>query len=91
MDTLMYCMAIGILTFASFCIVLFGFQGGPKVGDNCNIHWSQDCDGVFIAQATGYVGMSLRTLVPAINCRALRETGWTVKNPKTLLTTTRSR
>ncbi|KAF9420808.1 Na+ ATPase [Podila epigama] len=84
MDTFVYGFAMGILSFASFCIVLFGFQDGPKIGDNCNGAYSLGCDGVFIARATGYAAMTLLILVHAINCRALREPGWTIKNLKTL-------
>ncbi|KAF8929636.1 Na+ ATPase [Haplosporangium bisporale] len=86
MDTFVYGFAMGILSLASFCIVLFGFQSGPLEGDNCNTAWSQPCDGVFIARATGYACMTFLILVHAINCRALREPGWTIKNLKTLKT-----
>ncbi|KAF9368166.1 Na+ ATPase, partial [Podila verticillata] len=86
MDTFVYGFAMGILSLASFCIVLFGFQSGPLEGDDCNTAWSQPCDGVFIARATGYACMTFLILVHAINCRALREPGWTIKNLKTLKT-----
>ncbi|KAG0031266.1 Na+ ATPase [Podila clonocystis] len=86
MDTFIYGLAMGILSFASFCIVLFGFQDGPLQGAECNSHWSEGCDGVFKARATGYACMTFLILVHAINCRALREPGWTIKNLKTLNT-----
>ncbi|KAF9311265.1 Na+ ATPase, partial [Podila horticola] len=84
MDTFIYGLAMGILTFASFCIVLFGFQEGPLVGTNCNSTWSEGCTGVFKARATGYACLTFLILVHAINCRALRESGWTIKNLKTM-------
>ncbi|KAG0336972.1 Na+ ATPase, partial [Podila minutissima] len=84
MDTFIYGLAMGILTFASFCIVLFGFQDGPLVGTNCNSTWSEGCTGVFKARATGYACMTFLILVHAINCRALRESGWTIENLKTM-------
>ncbi|KAF9214270.1 Na+ ATPase, partial [Podila verticillata] len=84
MDTFIYGLVMGILTFASFCIVLFGFQDGPLIGTNCNSHWSEGCKGVFIARATGYACLTFLILVHAINCRALRESGWTIKNLKTM-------
>ncbi|KAG0023412.1 Na+ ATPase [Podila clonocystis] len=84
MDTFIYGLAMGILTFASFCIVLFGFQDGPLVGTSCNSTWSEGCTGVFKARATGYACMTFLILVHAINCRALRESGWTIKNLKSM-------
>ncbi|KAG0341573.1 Na+ ATPase [Podila horticola] len=84
MDTFIYGLAMGILTFASFCIVLFGFQDGPLVGTDCNSIWSEGCTGVFKARATGYACLTFLILVHAINCRSLRESGWTIKNLKTM-------
>ncbi|KAG0078701.1 Na+ ATPase [Podila epicladia] len=56
MDTFIYGLAMGILSFASFCIVLFGFQNGPLEGTDCNSHWSQGCDG------PGWTVKNLKTL-----------------------------
>jgi potassium/sodium efflux P-type ATPase len=83
MDTFIYGLAMGMLSFANYSIVLFGFNHG-KMGIGCNNEWSEDCEGIFRARATSYTCMTLLILVHAVNCRALRETGWTINNLKTL-------
>ncbi|KAG0213482.1 Na+ ATPase [Mortierella sp. GBA30] len=83
MDTFVYGLAMGALSFASFTIVVFGFNDG-NLGHLCNSEWSEDCEGVFRARATSYCCMTFLILAHAINCRSLRESGWTLKNLKTL-------
>ncbi|KAG0296682.1 Na+ ATPase [Linnemannia gamsii] len=83
MDTFVYGVAMGALSFANYCIVLFGFNHG-KMGLECNNKWNEDCEGIFRARATSYTCMTLLILVHAINCRSLRESGWTPTNLKTL-------
>ncbi|KAG0249334.1 Na+ ATPase, partial [Linnemannia exigua] len=83
MDTFVYGLAMGALSFASFSIVVFGFNGG-EMGSKCNNEWSESCEGVFRARATSYACMTFLILAHAVNCRALREPGWTIKNLKTL-------
>ncbi|ORZ22855.1 P-type II D ATPase [Lobosporangium transversale] len=83
MDTFVYGLAMGALSFANFCIVIFGFNNG-EFGSECNSEYSDLCDGVFRARATSYAGMTFLILAHAINCRALREPGWTRKNLATL-------
>ncbi|KAG0306400.1 Na+ ATPase [Dissophora globulifera] len=83
MDTFVYGLVMGVLSFASFTIVLFGFNDGD-LGSECNAHWSVACEGVFKARATSYCCMTFLILAHAINCRALRDSGWTIKNLKTL-------
>lgn len=83
MDTFVYGLAMGILSFASFTIVIFGFNDG-NLGSGCNSRWSPDCEGVFRARATSYCCMTILILAHAVNCRSLRESGWTIKNLKTM-------
>ncbi|KAI8599451.1 potassium/sodium efflux P-type ATPase [Dissophora ornata] len=83
MDTFVYGLVMGTLSFASFCIVIFGFNDGD-LGSMCNAHYSDSCDGVFKARATAYTCLTLLILAHAINCRSLREPGWTRKNLSTL-------
>ncbi|KAG0240598.1 Na P-type ATPase [Mortierella sp. GBAus27b] len=83
MDTFIYGLAMGILSFASFCIVVFVHNDG-ELGSKCNGEYSELCDGVFKARATGYACLTLLILAHAVNCRALREPGWTRKNLATL-------
>ncbi|ORY98377.1 hypothetical protein BCR41DRAFT_364239 [Lobosporangium transversale] len=83
MDTFVYGLVMGALSFASFSIVVFGFNNGER-GTGCNSRWSDSCEGVFRARATSYACMTLLILAHAVNCRALRETGWSIKNLMTL-------
>ncbi|KAF9356183.1 Na+ ATPase [Mortierella sp. AD094] len=83
MDTFIYGLAMGGLSFASFCIVVFGFNDG-NLGSDCNSHYSETCDGVYKARATAYSCLTLLILAHAVNCRALREPGWTRKHLATL-------
>ncbi|KAF9955145.1 Na+ ATPase [Mortierella alpina] len=83
MDTFIYCLAMGALSFANFCIVIFGFNKG-EFGIHCNSAYSPICEGVFKARATSYACLTLLILAHAINCRSMRESGWTRKNLSTL-------
>ncbi|KAF9358857.1 Na+ ATPase [Mortierella sp. AD094] len=83
MDTFVYGLAMGALSFASFTIVIFGFNDG-NLGSLCNSQWSPECEGVYRARATSYCCMTFLILSHAVNCRALRDSGWTIKNLKTL-------
>ncbi|KAF9994563.1 Na+ ATPase, partial [Modicella reniformis] len=83
LDTFVYGLAMGALSFASFTIVVFGFNDGV-LGSQCNSKWSVACEGVFRARATSYVCMTFLILAHAVNCRSLRESGWTIKNLKTM-------
>ncbi|KAF9283180.1 Na+ ATPase [Mortierella alpina] len=83
MDTFIYGLAMGALSFANFCIVIFGFNNG-EFGAHCYSAYSPICEGVFKARATSYACLTLLILAHAINCRSLRESGWTLKNLSTL-------
>ncbi|KAF9406024.1 Na+ ATPase [Podila epigama] len=77
MDTVVYGMIMGILSFGSFIIVLFGFEDGPKIGEDCNSHYSEACTGVFRARATAYACLTYLLLAHGVNCRSIRDSGWT--------------
>lgn len=83
MDTFVYGLAMGALSFAAFCSVLFGFNNG-QLGSSCNTQYSDACDGVFRARATAYASLTFLLLAQAINCRSLRSSSWSIKNLKTL-------
>ncbi|KAF9575247.1 Na+ ATPase [Mortierella alpina] len=83
MDTFVYGVVMGGLSFGAFCIVLFSFNHG-NLGSECNAHTSPDCAGVFRARATAYACLTFLILAHAINCRALRASGWRPKNLRTL-------
>ncbi|KAF9957567.1 Na+ ATPase [Mortierella alpina] len=83
MDTFVYGLGMGCLTFASYCLVIFGNNNG-NLGSGCNKDYSEACDGVFRARATAYAGLTFLLLAHAVNCRSLRSSGWSIKNLKTL-------
>ncbi|KAG0053107.1 Na+ ATPase [Gryganskiella cystojenkinii] len=83
LDTFVYGLVMGALSFASFVIVVFGFHNG-NLGTLCNAEWSESCEGVFRARATAYCCMTFLILAHAVNCRSLRDSGWKIKNLKTL-------
>ncbi|KAG0213726.1 Na+ ATPase [Mortierella sp. GBA30] len=83
MDTFVYGIVMGGLSFAAFCIVIFGFNHG-QLGSECNAHDSPVCRGVYRARATAYACLTFLILAHAINCRALRSSGWKPKNLRTL-------
>ncbi|KAF9199271.1 Na+ ATPase [Haplosporangium sp. Z 27] len=85
MDTFIYGLSMGALSFSAFCIVLFGYNNG-NLGSSCNKEYSDACEGVFRARATAYASLTLLILAHAINCRSIRSSGWSLKNLKTLRT-----
>ncbi|KAF9583565.1 Na+ ATPase [Lunasporangiospora selenospora] len=83
MDTFIYGLAMGALSFANFCIVVFAINDG-ELGEFCNREYSDLCEGVFRARATAYACLTFLILAHAINCRSLRESGWAPQNLSTL-------
>ncbi|KAF9102899.1 Na+ ATPase [Mortierella sp. GBA35] len=83
MDTFIYGLAMGILSFVNFVIVVIAFNNS-EFGSGCNAHYSEVCDGVFKARATAYASLTFLILAHAVNCRSLREHGWTYTNLSTL-------
>ncbi|KAG0203385.1 Na+ ATPase [Mortierella sp. GBA30] len=83
LDMFVYGIVMAALSFASFMIVLFGFEDG-QLGYNCNGGYSDVCDGVYRARATCYATLTLLILSHAINCRAIRESCWTWMSLKTV-------
>ncbi|KAF9109007.1 Na+ ATPase [Mortierella sp. AM989] len=83
MDTFIYGLAMGALSFSAFCIVLFGFNDG-NLGTHCNSDYTDACEGVFRARATAYASLTLLILAHAINCRNIRSSSWSLKSLRTL-------
>ncbi|KAF9546390.1 Na+ ATPase [Mortierella hygrophila] len=83
MDTFIYGLAMGILSFVNFVIVVVAMNNN-NFGSECNAHYSHACEGVFKARATAYATLTFLILAHAINCRSLRESGWTYTNLSTL-------
>ncbi|KAK3833365.1 MAG: potassium/sodium efflux P-type ATPase [Linnemannia elongata] len=83
MDTFIYGLAMGILSFVNFVIVVVAMNNN-NFGSECNAHYSPACEGVFKARATAYATLTFLILAHAVNCRSLRERGWTYTNLSTL-------
>ncbi|GJJ74479.1 P-type Na+/K+ transporter [Entomortierella parvispora] len=83
MDTTVYGLSMGVLTFSAYCGVLFGFNHGD-LGSLCNQEYSDACTGVFKARATAYACLTFLLLAHSVNCRSLRDSGWSWKRLKTL-------
>ncbi|KAF9102219.1 Na+ ATPase [Mortierella sp. GBA35] len=83
MDICVYGFVMGGLSFATYLIVLFGFNDG-QMGHECNREYSESCYGVFRARATAYAALTFLILAHAINSRSMREPSWTLKSLATL-------
>lgn len=83
MDTAVYGLGMGALSFSAYCGVLFGFNHGD-LGQGCNQEYSDACEGVFKARATAYACLTFLLLAHSVNCRSLRERGWSWKRLRTL-------
>jgi potassium/sodium efflux P-type ATPase len=55
-DLLAYGIIMAICLLSSFVIVLFGFYDG-NFGHDCNLRYSESCEGVFRARSTCYTAM----------------------------------
>ncbi|KAG0236218.1 hypothetical protein BGW42_003863 [Actinomortierella wolfii] len=84
MDTFIYGLAMGVLSFANYAIVLFAHNGDETLVAGCNGHYVSGCDPIFVARATSYATLTFLILVHAQNCRALRSSGWTPKAIRSL-------
>ncbi|KAF9547988.1 Na+ ATPase [Mortierella hygrophila] len=83
MDTLVYGIVMGGLSFANFLIALLVFHEG-HMGHDCNREYSDSCYGVFRSRTTTYASLTFLILAHAINSRAIRESTWTPKSLATL-------
>ena len=83
MDTFIYSLAMGILSFVNFVIVVVTMNNN-NFGSECNAHYSHVCEAVFNACATAYATLTFLILTHAINYRSFRERGWTYTNLSTL-------
>ncbi|GJJ74324.1 P-type Na+/K+ transporter [Entomortierella parvispora] len=82
MDMFVYGIAMAVLSFVPFILVLFVFENG-ELGYKCNVTYSEICDGVFRARATCYATLTFLILSHAINCRDIRQSGWQWSRLKT--------
>eukprot|EP01137_Pigoraptor_chileana_P000456 Opistho-2@36690 len=72
LDFLMYGGVMGILTLASFAVVVYGVGNGIE-GADCNNKYSSECDNVFRGRTVTFVQLSLMLLILAYACRHERK------------------
>ncbi|KAF9901132.1 Na+ ATPase [Linnemannia zychae] len=82
MDMFVYGIAMAVLSFVPFILVLFVFEDG-QLGKKCNVGYNELCDSVFRARATCYATLTFLILSHAINCRDIRKSGWQWSRLKT--------
>ncbi|KAK3845726.1 MAG: P-type II D ATPase [Linnemannia gamsii] len=82
MDMFVYGIAMAVLSFVPFVLVLFVFEDG-QLGKKCNVGYNESCDSVFRARATCYATLTFLILSHAINCRDIRKSGWQWSRLKT--------
>lgn len=64
LDMTFYGIVQAICLLGSFCVVIFGFNGGD-LGRDCNNAYSDQCEPVFRARATAYTTMTWMFLLLA--------------------------
>ncbi|KAI1434693.1 hypothetical protein GGR50DRAFT_389036 [Xylaria sp. CBS 124048] len=70
-DMTVYGVLMGILTLATFIIVVYGANDG-QLGINCNKAWSEPCEPVFRARAAVFVGLTWLILISAWEFKDIR-------------------
>ncbi|KAG0268139.1 Na+ ATPase [Linnemannia exigua] len=83
MDMFVYGIAMAVLSFVPFVLVLFVLEDG-QLGKKCNVGYNDLCDTVFRARATCYATLTFLILSHAINCRDIRNSGWQWSRLKTV-------
>ncbi|KAI0017376.1 potassium/sodium eff [Xylariomycetidae sp. FL0641] len=70
-DMLVYGLIMGVLTLATFIIVVYGANGG-QLGENCNKAFSDACIPVFRARAAVFAELTWLILVSAWEFKSIR-------------------
>ncbi|KAG5928572.1 hypothetical protein E4U42_000380 [Claviceps africana] len=71
-DMMVYGVLMGACTMATFCIVVYGANGG-RLGTDCNTAYSEACEAVFRARAATFAELTWLILVSAWEFKSLRE------------------
>ncbi|KAG6003477.1 hypothetical protein E4U21_002013 [Claviceps maximensis] len=70
-DMMVYGILMGACTMVTFCIVIYGANGG-RLGEDCNTAYSEACDAVFRARAATFAELTWLILVSAWEFKSLR-------------------
>ncbi|KAG5932678.1 hypothetical protein E4U53_001220 [Claviceps sorghi] len=71
-DMMVYGILMGACTMVTFCIVIYGANGG-RLGTDCNTAYSDACEAVFRARAATFAELTWLILVSAWEFKSLRE------------------
>ncbi|KOS21927.1 Calcium-transporting ATPase 3 [Escovopsis weberi] len=70
-DVLVYGVLMGACTMGTFCIIIYGANGGD-LGKDCNTRFSEECRAVFRARAATFAELTWLILVSAWEFKSLR-------------------
>ncbi|KAL6863592.1 cation transporting ATPase [Trichoderma novae-zelandiae] len=70
-DMIVYGVLMGACSLCTFCIVVYGANGG-NLGTDCNTHFSESCVPVFRARAATFALLTWLILICAWECKSLR-------------------
>ncbi|KAG5975155.1 hypothetical protein E4U55_007827 [Claviceps digitariae] len=70
-DMMVYGILMGACTMVTFCIIIYGANGG-RLGVDCNTAYSEACDAVFRARAATFAELTWLILVSAWEFKSLR-------------------
>ncbi|KXS09138.1 calcium ATPase, partial [Gonapodya prolifera JEL478] len=78
MDMIVYGVAQGVLSLATFLIPVFATGTSFSDSGHCNHSYapSENCDTIFKARATAFVTLTLQLLVHGFNCRHARKSAF---------------
>ncbi|RFU72927.1 potassium sodium efflux p-type atpase [Trichoderma arundinaceum] len=70
-DMVVYGVLMGACTLCTFCIIIYGANGG-NLGTDCNTHFSDSCIPVFRARAATFAELTWLILISAWEFKSLR-------------------
>ncbi|KAG6014516.1 hypothetical protein E4U43_006446 [Claviceps pusilla] len=70
-DMMVYGILMGACTMVTFCIIIYGANGG-RLGEDCNTSYSEACDAVFRARAATFAELTWLILISAWEFKSLR-------------------
>ncbi|KAG6252182.1 hypothetical protein E4U24_000733 [Claviceps purpurea] len=70
-DMMVYGIMMGACTMATFCVIIYGANGG-SLGEDCNTEYSDGCEAVFRARAATFAELTWLILVSAWEFKSLR-------------------
>ncbi|KAI8069491.1 potassium/sodium efflux P-type ATPase [Gongronella butleri] len=77
-DILYYGIMMGLICLADFCYVIFTWGGG-NFGENCNLHYDENCYWVYRARGCLFATMTVLLLIHGYTCRDLKHPAYSFK------------